>query len=358
MIDYDPHDWRSHLLDIKGSMVREIIGRVLTCVAWSAVVGRLPQVRRPGGHPVDGPQPGRRRAGPAAGLPHERVVRPLLGGPQALGRHRQRVAQPGAGRRACTCRTTPSCSATVIRWTVGVRRTRRCTASAASAGLGPVGEPRCRPTRSGPSWRPQHVPLAVAAADQRARWPRPATEGLISDYRPWHLDHNVQLLIDYLGGCERIHKTPAALRLRGPPAAGPDPLLLHAAVRPGRDFGWGTVLDTLLVAYVFFGIEEIGVEIEDPFGHDDNDLPLERICATIEDDLLAVLNRRSPPPVSEHRPSLRSAGVVSSTWPRSLACAGRLRWSDPVSYFPARTRFRVDIRGVPGCHSGGAVEHR
>ena len=52
-----------------------------------------------------------------------------------------------------------------------------------------------------------------------------------------------------------------------------------------RDFGWGTIPDTLLVAYVFFGIEEIGVEIEDPFGVDDNDLPLERICATIERNL-------------------------------------------------------------------------
>ena len=30
-----------------------------------------------------------------------------------------------------------------------------------------------------------------------------------------------------------------------------------------------------------FGIEEIGVEIENPFGDDDNDLPLEQICETI-----------------------------------------------------------------------------
>src|SRR3954454_23771790 len=38
MIDYNPHDWRSHLFDIQGSLVREIIGRVLTCVAWSALI--------------------------------------------------------------------------------------------------------------------------------------------------------------------------------------------------------------------------------------------------------------------------------------------------------------------------------
>jgi len=36
MIDYDAHDWRSHLLDIRGSMVREIVWRVMTCVLWSA----------------------------------------------------------------------------------------------------------------------------------------------------------------------------------------------------------------------------------------------------------------------------------------------------------------------------------
>ena len=38
---------------------------------------------------------------------------------------------------------------------------------------------------------------------------------------------------------------------------------------------------TLFVAFVLLGIEEIGVEIENPFGNDDNDLPLEAFCETI-----------------------------------------------------------------------------
>src|SRR5262245_23221297 len=38
MIDYDPHDWDSHLYDIQGSMIREIFGRVATCVVWAALV--------------------------------------------------------------------------------------------------------------------------------------------------------------------------------------------------------------------------------------------------------------------------------------------------------------------------------
>jgi putative membrane protein len=47
-------------------------------------------------------------------------------------------------------------------------------------------------------------------------------------------------------------------------------------------------LDVLLVAYTFFGIEEIGVQIEGPFGFDENDLPLEEICETIERNLFAL----------------------------------------------------------------------
>ena len=39
MIDYDPHDWLGyHLFDVKGSMIREIVGRVSACVLCSVVV--------------------------------------------------------------------------------------------------------------------------------------------------------------------------------------------------------------------------------------------------------------------------------------------------------------------------------
>jgi putative membrane protein len=54
-------------------------------------------------------------------------------------------------------------------------------------------------------------------------------------------------------------------------------------------FGWGTILATFVVAYLFMGIEEIGVEIEDPFGRDDNDLPLDQICLGIRDHCMALL---------------------------------------------------------------------
>jgi putative membrane protein len=52
-----------------------------------------------------------------------------------------------------------------------------------------------------------------------------------------------------------------------------------------QPMGWWSILATVFIAYVMLGIEEIGVEIEDPFGTDANDLPLERICETIAKNL-------------------------------------------------------------------------
>jgi putative membrane protein len=132
-----------------------------------------------------------------------------------------------------------------------------------------------------------HVPLALARR-LSLHFDEARRRGLISDYQQMTLDQNVQLLIDYLGGCERILKTPLpfayVVHLRRT-------LVIYCFSLPFAllpSFGWGTMAVTLGVAYVLFGIEEIGVEISDPFGTDDNDLPLEDICATIQRDLTAL----------------------------------------------------------------------
>ena len=49
-----------------------------------------------------------------------------------------------------------------------------------------------------------------------------------------------------------------------------------------------------VIAFTVFGIEEIGVEIENPFGHDANDLPLDRICSNMMrniEDLIVVSDK-------------------------------------------------------------------
>ncbi len=88
-------------------------------------------------------------------------------------------------------------------------------------------------------------------------------------------------MVDSLGGCERIFKTPIPLaymiHLR-------QLLLLYCLTLPFQfvsDLGWWTSLVVVLISFTLFGIEEIAVEIENPFGQDANDLPLDAICETM-----------------------------------------------------------------------------
>jgi putative membrane protein len=135
----------------------------------------------------------------------------------------------------------------------------------------------------------EHVPLAVATQITNVLT-QARSQGLIDSYVLVQMDQNVQLLVDYLGGCERIHKTPLPfaymVHLRRA-------IILYTLTLPFAlydDFGFATIAVTFLVAFFFFGIEEIGVTIEDPFEGEENDLPLEQICATIDRNLSALLH--------------------------------------------------------------------
>ena len=98
-------------------------------------------------------------------------------------------------------------------------------------------------------------------------------------------------MIDTLGGCERILRTPIplayAIHLK-------QLLLLYSLALPFqmvKDLGWGTGPVVALISFTLLGIEEIGLEIENPFGHDPNDLPLDNICATMQrniEDLISL----------------------------------------------------------------------
>ncbi|MBD2361181.1 hypothetical protein H6G36_08310 [Anabaena minutissima FACHB-250] len=105
-------------------------------------------------------------------------------------------------------------------------------------------------------------------------------------------------LIDNLGGCERILKTPMPLaysiHLK-------QLLLLYCLLLPFQmvqSLEWWTGAVVALVSFTLFGIEAIGLEIENPFGYDANDLPLDAICHTMKrniDDLISLsFNVRSP----------------------------------------------------------------
>ena len=88
-------------------------------------------------------------------------------------------------------------------------------------------------------------------------------------------------MIDILGGCERILKTPLpliyAIKLR-------QLVLIYCIVLPLEivsGLSWWTGPIMAFVSFTLLSIEQIGSEIEEPFGHDPNDLPLNIICNTM-----------------------------------------------------------------------------
>ena len=59
--------------------------------------------------------------------------------------------------------------------------------------------------------------------------------------------------------------------------------------------GFMTPFVVAIVAYAFFGLDALGDEIEEPFGLDANDLPLDAICRAIEINLRESLGDEQIP---------------------------------------------------------------
>jgi putative membrane protein len=92
-------------------------------------------------------------------------------------------------------------------------------------------------------------------------------------------------MVDVLGACERILKTPIPLaytiHLK-------QLVLVYCLTLPFQfvdELIWMTAPIVALVSFTILGIEEIGIEIEDPFGYDANDLPLDNMCSTMEKNI-------------------------------------------------------------------------
>ncbi|MEG4989001.1 bestrophin family ion channel [Microcoleus sp. BR0-C5] len=68
--------------------------------------------------------------------------------------------------------------------------------------------------------------------------------------------------------------------------------LIYCFTLPMRlvgDFGWLTSPIIAIIAFTLFGIEEIALEIENPFGRDYNDIPLDNLCDVILNEVEGVM---------------------------------------------------------------------
>jgi putative membrane protein len=99
-----------------------------------------------------------------------------------------------------------------------------------------------------------------------------------------NMERLVADLVDQQGTCERILNTPIPF---GHAAHINQLLMAYLLTLPlvlVPPQGWLGVGMATVIAFGLLGIEGVGAEIEDPFGTDVNDLPLDDLCRTIERD--------------------------------------------------------------------------
>lgn len=131
----------------------------------------------------------------------------------------------------------------------------------------------------------------------------------IDAYQLTAMQELLNQLVDCLGGCERILKTPMPLaysiHLK-------QLLLLYCLSLPFQIVGslqWWTGPIVALISFTLFGIEAIGIEIENPFGRDPNDLPLDTICDTMLRNIGDLISLA--PCTEQCLPQVESGGQVS-----------------------------------------------
>ena len=132
-----------------------------------------------------------------------------------------------------------------------------------------------------------------------ARFSELAERGVISEWRYTQLEARLVSLSQVQASCERIKSTPLPF---------PYTLLLHRTIylfcillpfAMAEPLGWLTPVFTAIVSYTFFGLDEIGDDLEDPFGFDENDLPCNAILRNLEREVRAALGESDLPPILE-----------------------------------------------------------
>ncbi len=135
----------------------------------------------------------------------------------------------------------------------------------------------------------KHIPLAISQLIY-GRIIELKKQKQLSDIDFQIIDKNLNKLMDSLGACERIKKTPIpfsySLFIK-------KFIFIYVTTLPlafVSIFGYFSSFIATFIFYVLVSIEVLAEEIEDPFGKDDNDLPTDQLCDTIKSNVLETFN--------------------------------------------------------------------
>lgn len=119
-------------------------------------------------------------------------------------------------------------------------------------------------------------------------------QGEISDIIYSTLNHHIVELGNIQAGCDRIYGTPLPYSYS---------VLLHRTVycfclilpfSLEASLGIWTPVLVGLIAYLFLGLDALSTQLEEPFGRQENDLPLDSIVYLIESEMLSSLGETLP----------------------------------------------------------------
>jgi ion channel-forming bestrophin family protein len=142
----------------------------------------------------------------------------------------------------------------------------------------------------GTRYKPSAI-LLMAGEWLRARRQEGQLAAPLAQAMEVHMGH----LTDALGGCERIASTPIPFTYA---------VIIHRTVYVYclllpfglvDSIGAMTPVIVTFVAYTFFALEALSSEIEEPFGTEPNDLPLDAMSEGIQTTLLELLGERDLP---------------------------------------------------------------
>ncbi|MBU6492476.1 MAG: hypothetical protein KGQ45_06845 [Burkholderiales bacterium] len=155
-------------------------------------------------------------------------------------------------------------------------------------------EPADRARLAGLRFKPAML-LLIAGEWMRER----RHEGVLAPALAQTMETHLGYLTDMLGGCERIAGTPIPFTYA---------VIIHRTVYLYclllpfglvDSIGLMTPVVVTFIAYTFFALEALSAEIEEPFGTDANDLPLNAMSESIQASLLEMLGERASQPMTE-----------------------------------------------------------
>lgn len=140
-----------------------------------------------------------------------------------------------------------------------------------------------------------HVPNRVVQSMSRALH-RDVAAGVLPRETIISLTPVLLAFDDITGACERIRNTPIPFSYS---SYVKQFVLLYALIMPFglvKEFGYGTVIACMFTFFATMGLELLATEIEEPFGTDRNDLPLNDLADRIGRDVRALLEGAPPEP--------------------------------------------------------------